>query len=1172
MAKKFNQQQLLAINKQDADILVSAAAGSGKTTILVERVVQKILQGYCDVDKMLILTFTEAAAAEMKQRIDESLSQSIAYWQNEGDESKQKALLLQKEKLSDAYISTFHAFCSRILKQYSYLVDIDPDFDMLEEGQARILQTEVLNNLLVSKWVNEAEFLDINRLYFNDIDYAGLKEMILRLYYITTGYSDTSAWLNHIISFLQERSNYQKSTVYQFIKDDCLSYIDKITLQIEKLKEYSDINNFDKYITDLYPEELVVVKTLKDYISKTDHDYNTMVSQISSIVTGNQKGSNMKYPEGTDEAVKKEFSKRRAKIKDDLKSILSTFYCYDEQTQLKHLEHNYNFIVMLGKYVLDFKESFSQSKKTNNYLDFNDLEQLSMKILTDRSNGVATFYNELFHEIMIDEYQDTNGVQEYLIELIVSSGKKINRFMVGDMKQSIYRFRQADPLLFKNKYDAFQNLDNNLVQESVKVNLGYNYRSKVQVLDSINYIFNQIMDTQLGELEYYNDASAKLNFDQNVFKILDNNDNMFTTEVIVLDEDAGVDGFEETKESPEKSAKEANIVANRILELIGKPLYDNSGNYIKDTELKDIVVLSRNGSNLYHFKKVFDERNIPCVINLKNGFMNANEIVSLIALIKFLSNINDDINALAVLRAPFRFSDFTENELAKIVGKKPKDKTVYQLIEESSHEKAVIFVKAINGMQEYSLTHDIYELVKNIYKETNLREYVLNQNNALQKQANLDLFLEDILGYAKSGFDLIFLSKYFRQLEEIGYDKKGAQIASKEDNVVNFMTIHSSKGLQFPIVFLIETHVSFNVQDSRNVEQVDSQYGIGVSYSGLVNVEGFNPVVKRDTSVYKEFIKRKNHDKLLSEEMRLLYVALTRAESKIIITGLGKRDTIDSWIIDARNQSDIILPYHVRTSRNYMQWIIYGIARHSKVGGYAGLCDIEGTSDFKLDILNSFESDKVYNTPSHSLTMPDVSRYTAYTPIYDQTPYRQSVTQLKQLSSSPHVTYYDIEEEPSEVAGNVRGTLIHKFMEYLPTTKQLDISLVLQDLTTKGLFTSEESEVIRKALPYIERFKDSDCFNVMLSANKIYKELPFVTKSSSGTLIHGIMDAVCEVEDKIIVIDYKSDRVRENDDLYERYRVQMEYYMNALKELYPHKEIYAYVYFIQIAKTYIYKV
>lgn len=1196
----FNEGQLKAINQRNASILVSAPAGSGKTKILVSRIVELLKEGY-NINEFLVVTFTEAAGNEMKQRLTAELNELIAGSENEILVSH---LRKQIQNLPNAYITNFHGFCSLLLKKYGYMVDVLPGFEI--NSDPTFLKKEVLQECL-EKWVTEEKYKDFFSLYFPGYNLDGFIETLLSLDELSHSIDNFYDFVDNIIDtcYNSVSKSLEEWPLFDNLKaillDEAMMAMDKLVELEYYANEEGLTDYFERPDDQSEKNQLLAIpfeatyNYLDDIIQNLQKPitYDTLVSLLNNKP---EKSYNMNWKE-VDPTVKDTFNKLKKNVLDSLNNAVKTYLdsSVDEFIEKMNIcKDAIETLIKKGELLDQFQKAFAIKKKELNQLDFADLEKFT-HLLLEEEHGIVQKLNLQLSEIMVDEYQDTNQIQESLIQKIADGKKEIPLFMVGDMKQSIYRFRQADPQIFLDKYNSFSLTDEECITSKTRrIDLVFNYRSSKVVLDSINTIFNAIMDKKIGGLEYYLDDSARLNYDydgKEQGKVEEAstrffNDRHLETEILI--------DVYSPESKLDKESYEAHMVAQRIQDLIKDFKINN-----KPISYKDIVVLMRSTPSFITFKKVFDLYNIPNHIVLSQGLLASNEIQSMISLLKALNNSYDDVALLSVLTAPFAFSHIDENTIA-CARINHKDIPLYECLKLSEDLSIQNFITVFDELKGYANNHSPYDLILKIYELSHYPLFVSHLINGHQRKANLDLFLSIINDLSKNH---PYLCDIIEVLDNSS-DYAPASTASKDNDAVEFMTIHKSKGLEFPVVFVCNTHKKFNMQDSKDKIIIDKKLGFVLKPRKKLSNENFKDVIVEYENPYRNMIARTLSDEAINEEMRIFYVALTRASQKLILTGIVKDISEITNIqqkllvnqnpnIQKRKGAEHVLLYnYLRKSNNYLSWILSATLSHkdiiqqclshkdlalraNKLQAYH--LDKHRTTDstehamFKLILTDDQTLESRIPQRAHEATILDAStqqEYATFVYPYDTSEKETlAVTALAKLEDD-HFLDLTKEQENAMIKAADKGTLVHLFMSYL-SFKDDNFDDIMNMMYKEELIDDYGKDILTEYKNHILNFMHSPIYNMIKAASYIYKEKPFsYFDDERNQIIHGIFDLVFVYNNQVYVLDYKTDRVsskNSKESLIEKHKPQLNYYQKVLKEMYK-QDIKAIVYYLHIGQ------
>lgn len=1182
---EWSKEQRQAIDKKGKNLLVSASAGSGKTTVLVERIMNKLRKGEVNVNELLIVTFTEASAKEMKQRLRTKLLSDLRLEGNNPHLKKQLMLL------PNAYISTFHAFCNRVIKKYFYLIDADSKYQIAEEMELFLIKDEAIEHLFLSLYeAQDQNFLRLVDRFTKSRSDDALKTLVLDLYDRLRNIPDQSNF-NRKIQMIYE--NFTSLSDFVF-KDELFQAIEtkiKLAQQYFKTAYRLAIDPVaDHAYKDLYKEDQ---KILDELSSLCDQGvYDAIYTYLNSITF---KRFNSKAADTIDSEIKEMISSFRDKGKKVVVDLQKKYFAFHEEKQVKFIKENWSILSTLLDLVYSFEKDFKKAKKERGLVDFSDLEEMTLAILSvkDGDNEAVLDYKNTFKEILIDEYQDTNSMQEAIISLV---SKEDNRFMVGDVKQSIYRFRNAEPEIFQQKHRGYQeNSGGDLIT------LNANYRSRKEVIDFINFLFVQLMDEEIGEIAY--DERAELKVGATYYPELKEP----LVHLSLIDQEEVNDNDEE---DVKKLEMEAHLVAQKIRAMIdeGMLVYDKGKGEMRPVLFKDMVILSRSVKNEQAvFNEVFKKYHIPLLTSDLTGYFDSIEVLTVTSLLEIIDNPLQDIPLAAVLRSPFygvNEKDFVEiHACSKEIGVKSQyfyDKVKNYVKNGKSNElikKLNRFFEDLTNYREVIKNESLSELLFRIYHQTNYYDFVKGQPGGRQRQANLDLLYERAKTYEdltnNSLFKFVQLIKFLKERDK---DLEQARTVSENEDLVRFISIHKSKGLEFPIVFLINLSKRYNTQDQKDVILFDKDLGIASQYFD------FDYRVEYP-SLYAAIIKDRMQQKLLAEEMRLLYVALTRAQERLYLIGTLKSPDIEiKKFSDILVQEETLIDPSLRLSTNYLDLILMALMRHpvfvrlysdDPKRSYASL--FKEIPSLKFEVINQLNFDgqgdleetlldqapKNYDQEFKrrlNFTYPQLARTNHFA--------KMSVSDMKRLEPTPKGSYQSITpnfRKPKFVddqSATKRGTSYHQFMQHVDLTKdyqQAEVEALKMKLIKEDILSEEALQVIKTE--DILNFLAQPLTKTFREALEIKKELPFTTLAQAkdvyhgypfedDILIQGVMDCLIVYEDRVYLLDFKTDRIEDTEESVKRikkeYQTQIYHYQEAVKRLYPHKKVEAFLYLFAI--------
>lgn len=1230
MGMKWTEEQRKVITLRDRNILVSAAAGSGKTAVLVQRILSKIMDPKrpVDIDRLLIMTFTRAAAGEMKERISNAIDQAL--YENPDNEHLQKQATL----IHNAQITTIDGFCSYIIRNYFHMVDLDPGYRTAEEGELKLLKEDVMKDLLEEAYEKaDPKFLSLVECYASGKSDDEIREMVYKLYNAAMSHPFPEEWLEECLNV------YQVENIEDLRKTNWIRLLwetlDEKVIQAEALAESARRLCEEPDGPYIYEEALAddlnfwrEIRRLKD-----TRDYD----KVAEILAGHMFAKLSAKRDSSIDPFKKEQAKElRDEEKEICKELSTKFFNQKEEILLELIACAREPLEGLTELTRQFKEAFSRKKREKNLLDFTDMEHFALRILVEKVDEeliptqAARELSEKYEEVMVDEYQDSNFVQE-LITTMVSGwvSKRKNIFMVGDVKQSIYRFRLARPELFMEKYHSYSLEDS----EEQRIDLHKNFRSRAEVLNSVNYIFRQIMGEDLGGITYDDDNALYPGA-----SFPDGEDPEFVrTEVLIVEND----GEEAQDEQEQKNAREmeALAIAQRIHRMIGKDrILDKETGEYREIRYGDIVILLRSATGWSEtFSQVLSSRGIPVYSASRTGYFSTQEVVTLLNYLRVCDNPLQDIPLTGVLHSPI--VGCTAQELAMLRSECP-DGRVYDSIcayvekaEEISEEnveklrlvqKLKLFLSQLTKFRDMAAYTPIHELILYILKDTGYGRYARAIPGGAQRGANLHMLVEKAMDYEKTSYRGLFnFIRYIEKLQKYEVDFGEVNLADAGSGAVQVMTIHKSKGLEFPVVFAAGMGKQFNFQDINAKFLIHPELGFGVD---AIFPEKRLIVSAMQKQIIRRELKREN----LGEELRVLYVALTRAKEKLIITGsMGNIEAALRSVSRYMHSEETLLPLDVRSeARTYWSYILPALVRHPAMkellaeygifGKPEKIC--EENADFLIskvtlgelvqgEILDQtdaqlreaffreWDSEKIYDENIRQVLKEkfDFSYPYAY---LRELPVKVSVSELKKRK------YADEEEKESALypepemvqivpgfisgerevtQGAARGTAYHRVMECLDYTRLDGIREIdgqIRTLVEGHKMSPQEGECIYRR--DILGFAESELGQRMKRAaqdKKLYREQPFVMKvdrkeldaSWSGdetVLVQGIIDAYFLEGEDIVLVDYKTDRIArgEENKLIERYKIQLEDYASALERMLHKKVKQKYIYSFALRK------
>lgn len=1247
MGMKFTEDQQRVIDLRNCNILVSAAAGSGKTAVLVERIVELVSGSGCDsaravdIDRLLIVTFTNAAAAQMRERITKALSDRVEA-EPDNEHIKKQLMLIHNAK-----IMTIHSFCLYLIKNHFNDIGLDPDFRTADEGEIRLLKQEVLSELLEEQFaLGRQEFTDCVEYFAYDGREKRLEELIERLYTFSGSYPFPEKWLR------QHRMDYHVETFEELVKTEWFAgMMQEISALLQECKEQEKaalkvceepdgpyfyavaLEQDQELIAGLEQELASVVQTASEpeqSVASAEMDSSVAKDAFEALAARVQGISYARMAPKKDDSVSAEKRELVKAMRERVKSLLGTlsekYFASGPKQWLAECRQADAALCELVDLALLFGERLTEKKREKNLLDFEDMEHLALQILLkEEENGqmvpsdTALEYREQFVEILIDEYQDSNLVQEFLLQSISGEDDgRFNRFMVGDVKQSIYKFRLARPELFLEKFATYQKEDGNCV----RVDLKQNFRSRHEVTDCVNDLFLQLMHRELGGVEY--DADAAL-YPAAQFPEADGE------AADAREKDAALGGEEKQGSAvPVSTACEASIarspyepelciaaisgekgedpkeleakmIAGKIREIVGKlPVRDSESGQLRPARYQDIVILLRTTSGWDEtFKKILEENAIPVFVTSKTGYFAATEVQTVLNFLRVLNNPLQEIPLFGVLKSVlFGFSDaqlatlraldetgkrclYDCVKLAAGEGESGEGSVEYGSgsngADVSLREKCCSFLSFLNRYREYAVYLPIHKLMEQFLEETGYLYTVSALPGGVQRRINVEMLLTRAESFEKTSYSGLFhFIRYMEQLEkyDIDYGETGA--SDENADVVRIMSIHKSKGLEFPVCFVSGLSKRFNRQDSAAPVLMDMDLGLAIDW--------VDPTARiRHTTLKKNVLARKLNADSMGEELRVLYVALTRAEEKLILTGTCKEDKLPQE--DATQGAYGYSALRLQEASSYYDLVL---PAWQSVGRRLQICTQEELLQAEL-----VRASLGYNSRQKLFEEAGKEPEAAELALCErlQKPYahenlaglfvKTTVSELKkegmQEEAAEGLTLFPEEEvvpylpqfvrkQEETVSGTTRGSAYHRLLEIFPFERQetwtaAKIRTVIEECKADRRLSEEYAAAIN--VYKIRAFLQTPLAARMAKAarsNRLHREQPFVLGLSANrlntdfpedetVLIQGIIDVYLEEEDGIVLADYKTDLVKDPKELILRYRVQLDYYEEALVRL-----------------------
>ena len=1184
---------------------------------------------------MLVVTFTNAAASEMRERILNAIYEKI--------EKEPENMHLQKQitLLNKASICTIHSFCLDVIRNYFYEIDISANFQIGDSTEMELLKQEVLDDLFEEKYIqNDEKFLELIDKYASYRGDEQLKDLILKIDNEIQSMPFPKDWLDEKVEMfnLKDRldQDFSKTIWGSIILNDLKEEIKENRLKLEgiyrNLKKYPELEKYALVILNDKEQLEIIENTIE---CNKENTWDKTFERILDIEF-------QKWPVDRKVSIeyKTQAKEQRDKIKKSINDIISKTMLYSSKEANLSIYEMYQTLVNLKDLTLEFEEKFSNRKKELNKIDFHDIEHFALKILIEKDDKneivpskVAKELQEKFDEIAIDEYQDSNLVQEYILN---SVSKQNNIFMVGDIKQSIYRFRQARPELFLEKYKNYSSLGVTLgtfnfvtsaksvtfpdfnevtklnVPNGNKIKLFKNFRSRKEVLSLTNWVFEQIMSPKLGDIDYNEEEYLNLGADY------EENMQNFLPELYILDfakdEQQGIwkdenkeekdkykyKDFEKEEQDEaetedeqdnqilEKNVEEAKMVARKIEELFKQNfMVQDKKKGKRKIEYKDIVILLRSTANIAPiFEKELLAKNLPVFCDTSSEYLETSEIQTILNLLRIIDNPLQDIPFVQVLRSPI--GNFTDNDLVEIRLADYNCHFYEAMLKarisanEKLKNKIDIFLDYLEEWKQNEKELPLNELIWEIYSDTNYYNYVGLLVNGALRQANLKMLFEKAKQYENASFKGLYNFIHFiDRLKVTNSDMSSAKIVGENDNVIRIMSIHKSKGLEFPVVFLCNSSKKFNKQDLSDNILIHHELGFGPkNINSELHIEY--------PTLSKEAIKLKLEQELISEEMRVLYVALTRAKEKLIITATNK-----DWKKYIKEREDMLSLYMeendtkklpdrlVKKYASYLDWIVLLMCKNLK----------QDKINLKIHKLGEFAQEEqivekvIEKERGNKKEIEKIAKLLEWKYEYKKSaeiPTKTSVSKLKEQEQEENKDFEnDLQEvlenkiqynmqEPKFIKNNEekvsaarRGTLVHLCLQKLDNKKDYnenDVKQLINELVCKNIILKQEAEVI--PIIALKNYLKSNLWQELKQAKEVHKEEPFYLylpanrinseyTEEDKILVQGVMDLYyINKDDKLVLVDYKTDYVEKGEEqkLIDKYKKQLELYKEALEK------------------------
>lgn len=1156
MARSWTNKQLDAIESRDGSILVSAAAGSGKTAVLVERVIRRITdeKNKCDADRLLIVTFTKAAANEMRERIAASLEQKVR--ENPGN----TYFTQQQMLLPGAQICTIDSFCNTLVKENFHALGISPEYRIADTTELSLMQKEAVDDILEEFYrEGDKNFSNLIELLFVGRDDAEAANAITSLYDFSRAYSFPDEWLSAIESYYDPDCPITESpfgkAVMEYAENAaeyCLSLVSRMRL-VASENEYM-VEKYTDFINSLEA-------SVRSFIGAIDDgDWDRAVSILPSCII---RKPNAKR--GTkDDIDEKTVSSCHAAVKDTVNDIAERM-CVSTEENREDLVILQPVVKALIRCTRAYAKKLDEIKKAKNCYAFDDISQMALSLLVENKDGkpvrtkLAEELSGRYAEILIDEYQDTNEKQNMLFTSI--SRNEENLFRVGDVKQCIYAFRKAMP-------DIFISIREKLAEYSgeypAKITLDRNFRSRSGVTSYINFVFSQLMSEESAHIDYGESEALvpaaqypETDIPQAEFHLLD---------------------FSGYDKKPDKDEAQANYIASVIKKMISEGLEITENGVKRKIMYKDICILMRSLSTSgIKFANALRDWDIPCFTDVSENFFSASEVKVMLSLLRVIDNPAQDIPLMSVMMSPV-FS-FTADEMAEIRISGRRESLYARLLSlEAENDKIASFMKFFRRMRYIAATSSAGSLIRRIYEETAYTSIVLAMKNGEIRNGNLMLLVDYADTYEKNGNT--GLSGFIRFVDKLCENKQkldASNLVSENANVVRIMTVHKSKGLEFPVVILARTDKDFNERDENGNLVFNQKYGFGLRRRDSRTLSQYETLSRTASKITLNVSSRQ-------EEMRILYVAMTRAKESLII--VSSVNDIEKRVQALANDIDLtkrrLNPFSVLEKKNFSDWLIKALIRHrdcTELREIAGISpDFVIPSDFDLKLKIACTIPSYTSVSTTTVSKNEVSEeFQKY--IDDMVNYRYKYSSLlgiptKRAASELKKDFIDRENfaqaKPAFMSdGNLtagqKGTAMHLFVQCADFVKaREDIEGEIAKLVSSGRLTQLQADSINRERAM--KFFESDFCKRILRSEKVLREKKFTVEIpiekmypelpdgfGEKVMMMGIIDCAFLEDGKWVLVDYKTDNVKTGDELKKRYSSQLAAYKYALEMITPYK-------------------
>ena len=1156
----WTDEQKNAVFDRGGSLLVSAAAGSGKTSVLVERVIQKLIDtdNPVDADRLLVVTFTNAAAAEMRSRISATLSALS------GDPKYEKRIADQMILIDKANISTIDSFCIKLVRENFNFLGISPDFRIADESEIKLLQAGAMQETLADYYSKgDPVFSDVCELLNSFRNDSALVETILSIYTFMRSHPFCDDWLEKKLGQYKDGiANTNGSVWAKVLYPFCADALQNARLAI--LYAFDIIGDDPLLVKKIYHQFDEKLNEVTEAIGCCEsEDFDGLYRSVHSVIF-----PTFASPRNYDDPERLETLKGYWNLVKQIFGALGSYLCSDSETFRRDLLELFPKIEKLFEITVDFKNRLDEKKREKNLCDFADTEQFALELLWEKSGDgyvrtpLAQRLCDSFDEILIDECQDSNEAQDMIFRAV--SKNEQNMFLVGDVKQSIYRFRQAMPELFLSKKDSFAPFDGKSYPATI--DLSKNFRSRFEVTSAVNFFFDQLMSRDMGGIDY---TKERLIFGA-TYPEVDN----ASCELTILERAEGVD----------RAVTSAAYIAKKIKELMCSFKVNEKG-VLRPARYSDFCILLRSPKSVVHnYIRILENEGIPACFQETPGLLESIEISILVSLLRVVDNPTLDLDMLTVLYSDlfgFTTDDVTRLRLID------RSASVFRLLcraEESGEPeltlKAQRLVETIEDFRRVCASLGVAGLLDHICQKLNLPEFFSIRYKNPAKAINLSIFRGFAEGLEKN--EMCSLSVFLRRIDrmrEQGVDINGAPSSQNGGSAVQIMTIHHSKGLEFPICFISDLEKRFNKDDISSQTILHSALGFACVRRDEKRHTKSNTIPLMATRIATE-------SEMLSEELRLLYVAMTRAREKLILVTAVKDPLkeIQSCADKVLSNDIAISPYVVKRCASYSQWILACASRHPAFKDMLETPSkyLLGATDCDLKVNIIANSDDSQEASAQEVLVPDQREISALQEIiqknlekkYPHTddtvlPTKVSVSEISKVEAEPRLKIPNFDSS-GELSAAQKGTAIHTFMQFADyKSAKSDFPSELERLVQKGFITRKQADAIDAQR--VEKFFSCEVADRIFSADKLYREFRFMmptkareifpeSNSDEEIVVQGIADCIVKKGNEYLIIDYKSDLVRDMSVLKDRYSGQLSLYKRAISELFESERVKCIIY------------